>query len=122
MIIAPPNQTEAAIMSYFSQPASRSDLDVEMYYIADFLGVWFKITKDASTTFPLQREMASPQLTRKLQEMGVCIGDQVLVAKEVTSPLDLKVRIVSPLTTANTHLIGRRFNAPRAEQQLLLTA
>jgi len=120
IVVTPPSQSEAAIRSLLSRP-DISALEVEVYVVADFLGIWFKITRNPNAKFPYG-EMASPVLTRQLQAMGVCIGDHVLVARETSSPLELKVRMVSPITKANWSLAGRRFTAPKAEQQLLLTA
>jgi hypothetical protein len=117
--VVPASQTLAAVQKQLSVPGVFA-LELEVFHVADFFGRWLRLTRDPQSRSPYG-ELASPQVSRDLQALGVEVGDQVLVARIPSSAREVKVRTVSPLTAENQHLAGRRIRDPFIEQ-LALTA
>ena len=116
--VVPASQTLAAAYKQFSAHGVAA-LEFEIYNVADFFGRWFKLTRDEQGRSPYG-ELASPQITRDLQEQGVMLGDQVLVARIPTFTPTLKVRVVSPLTEENQRLAGVRLETQNADRLALM--
>lgn len=117
--VVPASQTLSAVHKQLRAPGVFA-LELEVFHVTDFFGRWFKLTRDPQSLSPYG-ELASPQITRDLQALGVQAGDQVLVACIPSSAREVKVRAVAPLTADNEHLVGRRIRDPFIEQ-LTLTA
>lgn len=117
--VVPASQALAAVQKQLSTQGV-STLEFEIYHVTDFFGRWFKLSRDPGGRSPYG-ELASPQITRDLQERGVMLGDQVLVARMPTYALHLKARVVSPLNAENQHLAGMRFGDHPTEQLTLAT-
>lgn len=117
--VVPASQTLSAVYKQLAASGVFA-LELEVFHVADFLGRWFKLTRDPLSKSPYG-ELASPQITRDLKALGVKEGDQVLVACIPSSARQIKVRAVAPLTDENRDLVGRRIRDPYIEQ-LTLTA
>ena len=118
ILVVPASQTEAAILQLEHRP-NVGVIEVELYYVADFMGIWLKITQDPKGNSPYN-EMASPALTQQLKAEGLGIGDHVIVVREACAT-SLKVRIVSPISLRNWYLVGKRFGEQSPSQQSLLS-
>lgn len=117
LIVAPATQSEAYINKMLANPAIHL-IEVQRFYVNWFMSRWLQVSRDHSGTKPYDG-VASARLTQQLRALGVGAGQTVLVALRPNVSYEFSIRMVSPITTTNQHLIGKRFETLKPEQMLL---
>jgi hypothetical protein len=120
LIVTPASQTESAIQKLLNS-RHIDCLSVQEYHVTDFFGIWMKISRDPTGNLPYDG-VASPRLTRQLKQLGVDVGDTVLVAIRPYVLYERSIRLVSPITDSNRHLVGCEMESMPYFQQALLSA
>lgn len=118
--VVPPSQMEAAIRATLGLTAV-NNLVVTLHYVSDFMGTWYKISRDRKGADP-NDGVASPEITRKLKAMGVIVGDQVLVAHCPLLPFESRIRVISPIGHENYPFVGQAFEVHTENQLPLMLA
>ncbi|NLC21321.1 MAG: hypothetical protein GX771_05325 [Halomonadaceae bacterium] len=120
LIVTSAAQSETAIYRLLNDRNIRS-LCVHKYHVTDFFGKWMKISRDPTGDLPYDG-VASPRLTRQLKQLGIEVGDEVLVAIQPYVLYERCIRLVSPITNTNRHLIGYQLESVPYAQSALLSA
>lgn len=116
--IVPATQTLASAQNVIRKGEAET-LAFEIHHVTDFMGVWYKISRDPVGECPFDG-VASPIITRGLKALGVEIGEEVIVARRPNIFYDQPVHVVSPLTPTNRHLLGEFvFDTPASQPSLL---
>lgn len=105
--IVSPSQTSRAIGSVLGRPG-KGDLIVEVFYVRAFCGIWYELRRHLDESQRLGG-FAAPMLTERLTKYGVQPGDAILVARVPGLDDEFSLRVVSPLSDENRHLIGQVF-------------
>lgn len=117
LIVTPANQSEAYINKLLANPAIYL-IEVQEFYVTWFMDRWLQVSRDHTGERPYDG-VASARLTQQLRALGVSAGEKVLVALRPNVSYEFSIRMVSPITTTNQHLIGQKFETRKPEQMLL---